>query len=41
MPQNGVLRRKGYRARAEIIMQDNAERFYFGEFQPRGHLWER
>jgi len=30
-----------YRARAEIIMQENAEKFYFGEFQPRGHLWER
>ena len=21
--------------------QENAEKFYFGEFQPRGHLWER
>lgn len=30
-----------YRARAEVIMQENAEKFYFGEFQPRGHLWER
>merc|ERR1712107_838950 len=30
-----------YRARAEILMQDNAERFYRGEWQPRGHTWER
>ena len=23
------------------MREENAENFYFGEFQPRGHLWER
>lgn len=30
-----------YRARAEVLMQENAERFYGGAWQPRGHTWER
>merc|ERR1712232_96761 len=30
-----------YRARAEILMQENAEKYYDGQWQPRGHLWER
>lgn len=30
-----------YRVRAEMLMQDNAERFYGGKWQPRGHTWER
>eukprot|EP00747_Dinoflagellata_sp_TGD_P208085 gnl/TRDRNA2_/TRDRNA2_81602_c0_seq2.p1 gnl/TRDRNA2_/TRDRNA2_81602_c0~~gnl/TRDRNA2_/TRDRNA2_81602_c0_seq2.p1 ORF type:complete len:390 (+),score=56.10 gnl/TRDRNA2_/TRDRNA2_81602_c0_seq2:46-1215(+) len=30
-----------YRARAEAIMAENAEKYYKGEWQPRGHIWER
>lgn len=29
-----------YRARAEILMEDNANKFYGGVWQPRGHTWE-
>jgi len=29
-----------YRAMAEALMQENAERFYEGRVQPRGHIWE-
>lgn len=29
-----------YRARAEVIMEDNANKFYEGKWQPRGHTWE-
>lgn len=28
-----------YRARAEVLMQQNADRYYGGEWQPRGHIW--
>lgn len=30
-----------YRARAEVLMQDTADKFYDGIWQPRGHTWER
>eukprot|EP00933_Yihiella_yeosuensis_P046398 TRINITY_DN41914_c0_g1_i1.p1 TRINITY_DN41914_c0_g1~~TRINITY_DN41914_c0_g1_i1.p1 ORF type:complete len:391 (+),score=58.21 TRINITY_DN41914_c0_g1_i1:73-1245(+) len=30
-----------YRAIAEVLMADNAEKFYDGKWQPRGHTWER
>merc|ERR1712113_719426 len=30
-----------YRARAELLMQDNADNYYNGVWQPRGHTWER
>jgi len=30
-----------YRERAEVIMRYNAEHFYDGKWQPRGHTWER
>mmetsp|Transcript_13832 Transcript_13832/g.31063 ORF Transcript_13832/g.31063 Transcript_13832/m.31063 type:complete len:109 (+) Transcript_13832:644-970(+) len=30
-----------YRALAEEVMAENAKRHYNGEWQPRGHLWER
>lgn len=30
-----------YRQRAEVVMEDNAVRFYEGLVQPRGHTWER
>lgn len=30
-----------YRERAEVLMAQNAEQFYEGRWQPRGHTWER